>query len=54
MTLCHIICQIVTSSIDPTDPAVLRKKNGKKAVFDRTKHDHVIENCHCYICECDV
>lgn len=50
----HVICHIVASTINPADEAVLRKKDDKRAAFDRTKHEHVIENCHCYICEVDV
>ncbi|KAL4234745.1 putative palmitoyltransferase zdhhc1 [Mactra antiquata] len=49
----HLICHIVACTIDPADPAVLMKKYPKKK-FDRTQHKHVIENCHCYICQVDV
>ncbi|KAL3860306.1 hypothetical protein ACJMK2_010445 [Sinanodonta woodiana] len=51
----HVFCHIVSSSINPADPSVLRKnKIGKIPAFDRSQHSHVIENCHCYICEVDV
>ncbi|XP_060077067.1 palmitoyltransferase ZDHHC1-like [Ylistrum balloti] len=51
--LCHILTHVVASSINPADPAVLRIQNGREE-FDRTKHRHVIENMHCYICDADV
>ncbi|XP_045193482.2 palmitoyltransferase ZDHHC1-like [Mercenaria mercenaria] len=51
--LAHLLCHIVGCTIDPADPSVLKKKYPKKR-FDRTQHKHVIENCHCYICQVDV
>lgn len=51
--LAHLVCHIVACTIDPADPSVLKKKYPKKT-FDRSKHKHVIENCHCYICQVDV
>lgn len=42
-------------SIDPADYNVRAKSyKGPLPEFDRTKHAHVIENCHCYLCEVDV
>ncbi|KAK3085803.1 hypothetical protein FSP39_008876 [Pinctada imbricata] len=51
----HVVTHFVASLINPADPAVLAKgKNNSRRPFDRSKHDHVIENMHCYICEADV
>ncbi|MEQ2206573.1 hypothetical protein XENOCAPTIV_000113 [Xenoophorus captivus] len=42
-------------SIDPADYNVRTKSDrGPVPVFDRSKHAHVIENCHCYLCQVDV
>ncbi|XP_052816943.1 palmitoyltransferase ZDHHC1-like [Mya arenaria] len=49
----HLICHIVSISIDPSDPSVLAKKY-PKLKFDRSRHKHVIEECHCHICQVDV
>ncbi|XP_033111000.1 uncharacterized protein LOC117112053 isoform X2 [Anneissia japonica] len=50
----HIIMHFICISIDPADPNVRRKKKKNVKTFDRTEHRHVIENCHCYICEVSV
>lgn len=65
----HIIIYMTSTSINPADNAVIEKysndtnyklKNGsnnkiiKPAKFDRSKHQHVIENQFCYICEVSV
>lgn len=51
--LAHLVCHVVGCTIDPADPSVLKKKYPKRP-FDRSQHKHVIENCHCYICQVDV
>ncbi|XP_074644803.1 uncharacterized protein LOC141901460 isoform X2 [Tubulanus polymorphus] len=50
----HICVHVASISVNPADDAVRRK--GKKPIppFDRSKHKHVIENQHCYLCEVDV
>ena len=53
-SLAHIICHIVASTINPADPAVIRRKNGKPQMFNRNQHKHVIENMHCYICDTNI
>ena len=55
--LVHIIANIVTTSINPAEPAVLRKlQSGRRLrpIFDRSVHKHVIEDRHCHLCEIDV
>jgi len=55
--LVHIIANIVTTSINPAEPAVLRKlQSGHRLrpIFDRSVHKHVIEDWHCHLCEVDV
>lgn len=51
----HLVVHFLAVTFDPADENV-RAKNapGPLPVFDRTKHAHVIENMHCYICEVDV
>lgn len=51
--LAHVIVHVITISIDPSDPRVLRKKK-PKIKFDEMKHQHVIENQHCNICQVNV
>ncbi|XP_056382363.1 palmitoyltransferase ZDHHC1 isoform X2 [Hyla sarda] len=49
------IVHFMAVTIDPADENVRAKSSpGPLPVFDRTKHAHVIENMHCYICEVDV
>ncbi|XP_025017046.1 uncharacterized protein LOC107362182 isoform X2 [Tetranychus urticae] len=63
----HLIFYLINITINPADPAVIdkyrRDKNTKTneqanqkgpATFDRSKHNHVIENQFCYICEVTV
>ncbi|CAJ0939139.1 unnamed protein product [Ranitomeya imitator] len=51
----HCIVHFLAVTIDPADENVRAKGSpGPLPVFDRTKHAHVIENMHCYICEVDV
>ncbi|XP_029624171.1 probable palmitoyltransferase ZDHHC1 isoform X3 [Salmo trutta] len=53
--VCHLFVHLMAVSIDPADFNVRAKSyHGPVPVFDRTKHAHVIENCHCYLCEVDV
>ncbi|KAL2088410.1 hypothetical protein ACEWY4_015309 [Coilia grayii] len=53
--VCHLFVHLAAVSIDPADYNVRAKSyKGPLPVFDRTKHAHVIENCHCYLCEVDV
>ncbi|XP_041654835.1 palmitoyltransferase ZDHHC1 [Cheilinus undulatus] len=55
MFVCHLCVHIMAVSIDPADYNVRKKSNkGPIPVFDRSKHAHVIENCHCYLCQVDV
>ncbi|XP_051566873.1 palmitoyltransferase ZDHHC1-like isoform X2 [Myxocyprinus asiaticus] len=53
--VCHLFMHLMAVSIDPADYNVRAKSyRGPMPVFDHTKHAHVIENCHCYLCEVDV
>ncbi|XP_031425070.1 palmitoyltransferase ZDHHC1 isoform X2 [Clupea harengus] len=53
--VCHLFVHLTAVSIDPADYNVRAKSyKGPVPLFDRTKHAHVIENCHCYLCEVDV
>ncbi|XP_015224046.1 palmitoyltransferase ZDHHC1 isoform X1 [Lepisosteus oculatus] len=55
MFVCHLCVHLTAVSIDPADRNVRAKSyRGPVPVFDRSKHAHVIENCHCYLCEVDV
>ncbi|XP_076856217.1 palmitoyltransferase ZDHHC1 isoform X2 [Brachyhypopomus gauderio] len=55
MFVCHLFVHVSAVSVDPADYNVRAKSyKGPVPVFDRTKHAHVIENCHCYLCEVDV
>ncbi|KAL1007728.1 hypothetical protein UPYG_G00090800 [Umbra pygmaea] len=55
MFVCHLFVHLLAVSIDPADYNVRAKSyHGPMPVFDRTKHAHVIENCHCYLCQVDV
>uniref|UniRef100_A0A1A8LX81 Palmitoyltransferase n=2 Tax=Nothobranchius pienaari TaxID=704102 RepID=A0A1A8LX81_9TELE len=53
--VCHLCVHVLAVSINPADCSV-RMKNDRSPVpvFDRSKHAHVIENCHCYLCQVDV
>uniref|UniRef100_A0A8D0G6U5 Palmitoyltransferase n=1 Tax=Sphenodon punctatus TaxID=8508 RepID=A0A8D0G6U5_SPHPU len=52
----HLVTHLVAITIDPADQNVLTKKdyNNPMPVFDRSRHGHVIQNQHCYLCEVDV
>ena len=52
--LVHIIFHVVCLTIDPADPKIRQELVEKAEGFDRSLHKHVIENCHCYICQVDV
>nr|XP_020458332.1 probable palmitoyltransferase ZDHHC1 isoform X2 [Monopterus albus] len=55
MFVCHLCVHVMAVSIDPADYSVRTKSDkGPVPVFDRSKHAHVIENCHCYLCRVDV
>ncbi|XP_070712704.1 palmitoyltransferase ZDHHC1 isoform X2 [Pempheris klunzingeri] len=55
MFVCHLCVHLMAVSIDPADYNVRTKSDrGPVPVFDRSKHAHVIENCHCYLCQVDV
>ncbi|XP_069460408.1 palmitoyltransferase ZDHHC1-like isoform X2 [Ambystoma mexicanum] len=55
MFLCHLIVHLIAISMDPADDNVRAKNRPlRRTVFDRSKHAHVIENLHCYLCEVDV
>ncbi|KAM4602883.1 palmitoyltransferase ZDHHC1 isoform 4-T5 [Polymixia lowei] len=55
MFVCHLLVHLMAVSIDPADYSVRAKSSkGPVPVFDRSKHAHVIENCHCYLCQVDV
>ncbi|XP_029282877.1 LOW QUALITY PROTEIN: palmitoyltransferase ZDHHC1 [Cottoperca gobio] len=51
----HLCVHLMAVSINPADYNVRTKSDkGPVPVFDRSKHAHVIENCHCYLCQVDV
>ncbi|XP_055010321.1 palmitoyltransferase ZDHHC1 [Boleophthalmus pectinirostris] len=53
--VCHLCVHVLAVSIDPADSNVRsRTHRGPVPVFDRSKHAHVIENCHCFLCQVDV
>uniref|UniRef100_A0A3B5BER7 Palmitoyltransferase n=1 Tax=Stegastes partitus TaxID=144197 RepID=A0A3B5BER7_9TELE len=55
MFVCHLCVHVMAVSVDPADHNVRTKsERGPVPVFDRSKHAHVIENCHCYLCQVDV
>ncbi|KAM9366638.1 palmitoyltransferase ZDHHC1 [Symphorus nematophorus] len=55
MFVCHLCVHVMAVSIDPADYNVRTKSDkGPVPAFDRSKHAHVIENCHCYLCQVDV
>ncbi|XP_053555494.1 palmitoyltransferase ZDHHC1 [Bombina bombina] len=48
----HCVVHFLAVTINPADKNVQAKSSpGPLPVFDRSKHTHVIENMHCYICE---
>uniref|UniRef100_G3PZU5 Palmitoyltransferase n=1 Tax=Gasterosteus aculeatus aculeatus TaxID=481459 RepID=G3PZU5_GASAC len=53
--VCHMCVHVMAVSVDPADRNVRTKSHrGPVPEFDRSKHAHVIENCHCYLCQVDV
>ncbi|XP_041374817.1 palmitoyltransferase ZDHHC11-like [Gigantopelta aegis] len=51
----YVLCVIITTSINPAHEAVLKKPIQRTlAVFDSDKHEHVIENHYCNLCEVHV
>uniref|UniRef100_A0A8C4R9Q2 Palmitoyltransferase n=1 Tax=Eptatretus burgeri TaxID=7764 RepID=A0A8C4R9Q2_EPTBU len=52
----HAVVHIATISVDPADLNVRIKKSYRNPIpaFDRSKHEHVIENLHCHLCSVDV
>ncbi|KAJ3592987.1 hypothetical protein NHX12_005325 [Muraenolepis orangiensis] len=55
MLVSHLCVHVMAVSMDPADQNVRRKTTrGPVPVFDRSRHAHVIENCHCYLCQVDV
>ncbi|XP_016520326.1 palmitoyltransferase ZDHHC1 [Poecilia formosa] len=51
----HLCVHVLAVSVDPADLNVrMRSDRGPVPAFDRSKHAHVIENCHCYLCQVDV
>ena len=48
----HFVVHVLALTLDPADPAVRAKGDFEKGTFKKTKKgQHVIENCHCKICE---
>ncbi|XP_061878885.1 LOW QUALITY PROTEIN: palmitoyltransferase ZDHHC1 [Entelurus aequoreus] len=55
MFTCHLCVHVMAVSVDPADRNIRTKSHkGPVPAFDRSKHAHVIENCHCYLCQVDV
>ncbi|XP_077376540.1 palmitoyltransferase ZDHHC1 [Festucalex cinctus] len=55
MFACHLCTHVMAVSVDPADRNVRAKGlRGPLPAFDRAKRAHVIENCHCYLCQVDV
>ncbi|XP_072024866.1 uncharacterized protein [Amphiura filiformis] len=50
----HVITHLLAVTINPADSNSLKKKRRVMPSFDRNLHAHVIENSHCYLCECDI
>lgn len=57
----HFIVHILSVSANPSDDGVISMCDARRGSrifplgnFDRTKHEHVIENQFCYICEVSV
>ncbi|XP_033968788.1 LOW QUALITY PROTEIN: palmitoyltransferase ZDHHC1 [Trematomus bernacchii] len=56
MFLSHLVLHLSAVSIDPADLSVRTRSSRAPPPpsFDRSKHRHVIENSHCYLCQVDV
>ncbi|XP_069913041.1 palmitoyltransferase ZDHHC11 isoform X9 [Oryctolagus cuniculus] len=53
--LVHLVAHLTAVSIDPAEPNVrLRGYLKPPPVFDRSKHDHVIEDLYCHLCQIKV
>lgn len=52
--LTHVISTIVTTSLNPADPAVKNKGHHTRPKFDPSVSGHVIENRYCRLCEAHV
>ncbi|XP_051575303.1 palmitoyltransferase ZDHHC11 [Myxocyprinus asiaticus] len=52
----HLFTHVAAVTIDPADLNVRTRKDysSPMPVFDNTKHQHVINNLHCSLCEVDV
>ncbi|XP_067305618.1 palmitoyltransferase ZDHHC11 isoform X2 [Pseudorasbora parva] len=52
----HLVTHVAAVTIDPADLSVRRRKDysSPMPVFDNSKHQHVIDNLHCTLCEVDV
>ncbi|XP_051577800.1 palmitoyltransferase ZDHHC11-like [Myxocyprinus asiaticus] len=52
----HLFTHVAAVTIDPADLSVRTRKDysSPMRVFDNTKHQHVIDNLHCSLCEVDV
>ncbi|XP_052434995.1 palmitoyltransferase ZDHHC11 isoform X1 [Carassius gibelio] len=52
----HLLTHVAAVTIDPADLSVRTRKDysSPMPVFDNTKHQHVIHNLHCTLCEVDV
>ncbi|XP_059423130.1 palmitoyltransferase ZDHHC11 [Carassius carassius] len=52
----HLVTHMAAVTIDPADLSVRTRKDysSPMPVFDNTKHQHVIHNLHCMLCEVDV
>ena len=53
LLITHVVATVVTMTIDPAEPEV-RRKHASPRLFDRTAHEHVIENLYCNICQVEV
>ena len=51
-----IVTDIIAISINPSDRHIsgLSGKNKVRPIFDRSKHNHVIENLYCNLCQSEV
>ncbi|XP_043116734.1 palmitoyltransferase ZDHHC11 isoform X2 [Puntigrus tetrazona] len=54
--LLHLLSHVAAVTVDPADLSVRSRKeySSPVPVFDNTKHQHVIHNLHCSLCEVDV
>ncbi|KAM6224387.1 palmitoyltransferase ZDHHC11-like [Rhynchocyon petersi] len=53
--LFHLVVHIMAVSTDPAEPNVRSKNyNQPVPILDRSKHEHVIQNQYCHLCEVTV